>query len=102
MISCKNDFMILELDETLNLHMTLIYARKLGATHDLIEAFKIVLKVLNTYPDLIEEYSKLEYFGEKEIQYWYDCEENMYPFNVKCPENYISQHSSKIEIPKKN
>lgn len=95
-ISSKSDFIILELDKKRDLHMTLIYSKGIGKKINLVKAFINVIKLLNSQPELIELYSSLKYFGDNEIEYWYDTG-SLYPNNISIPENYIKE----INIPKK-
>lgn len=93
-VSIKKDFMILEIDSKKDLHCTLIYCKKLGERVDLMDCFKKVLKVLNTYPELIDKYFRLEYFGSNCHDFWYDDSESNYPFNVEAPPAYIPKKPS--------
>ena len=86
--SSKADFLIVELDRKRDLHMTLVYAKRLGKQINLVAAFQFVVQLLNAHPHLIEQYIDLSYFGEREIRYWYKSYED-YPLNVKCPNDYI-------------
>jgi hypothetical protein len=95
-ISSKLDFIMVELDKKRDLHMTLIYSKGIGKKINLIEAFTNVIKLLNFKPELIELYSSLKYFGNNEIEYWYDTG-SLYPNNISIPENYIKE----IKEPKK-
>lgn len=98
--SAKSDFLIAELDEKQDLHCTLIYSKKIKQRVDLIQAFKTVIKVLNYYPNLIQEYASLPYFGQAEISYWYD--RTVYnPMEVKAPADYQpSVHNACKDVPK--
>lgn len=87
-LSSKTDFLIAELDRKRDLHMTMIYAKKLGKEINLVEAFRFVIQLLNARPELIDQYMDLTYFGEREIRYWYKTPEN-YPFNIACICDYI-------------
>lgn len=87
-VSVKKDFITLEVDEKNDLHCTLIYSKKIGDRINLLESFKTVIQTLNTYPELIKQYSELPYFGQQCINYWYDCP-NGYPFNVLLDKNYV-------------
>lgn len=86
-LSARSDFLTIELDMSKDLHCTMIYSKHIKQRVDLVEAFKIVVKILNTYPELIEKYRCLPYFGEAHIGYWYNNPRN-YPFNVEMPSNY--------------
>jgi len=86
-ISIKSDFMLIELDEDRDLHMTMVYCKKIKDLINLKDAFSFIIKLLNKYPFLINEYSKLEYFGEDQINYWYDTP-NSFPFHIKKPVYY--------------
>jgi hypothetical protein len=88
-ISIKNDFITIEVDIKKDLHSTLIFSKGIKHKIDLLKAFKTVLSILNAFPNLIDEYSKLPYFGEAAIKYWY-YESNNYPFNVTPPFDYIA------------
>lgn len=87
MLSARTDFLTIEIDEKQDLHSTLIYSKKIGNRVDLIAAIKLVIRTLNQYPDHIQEYAKLSYFGQDAIQYWYDNGTN-YPFNITPPIGY--------------
>lgn len=88
MITVKSDFLLVELDVKRDLHMTLIYNKKIKSKVDLLEALKIVIRNLNLYPSLIKDYANLDYFGYYEMDYWYN-DINSYPLHVKKPLNYI-------------
>lgn len=88
MISVKSDFMIVELDEKRDLHMTLIYSKKIKIRVNLIEAFKHVLQILNSYPQLIQEYASLPYFGQNATEYWYE-NPNSFPSQINVPAGYV-------------
>ena len=87
-ISSKNDFIIVELDKKRDLHMTLIFSKGLGKKMNLVEAFTNVIKLLNYSPELIDVYTSLAYFGNKEINYWYETG-NLYPNNIYIPVDYV-------------
>ena len=87
-LSVKNDFLMIELDKKRDLHMTLIFAKGISKKINLAEAFTNIIKLLNHRPDLIESYSSLEYFGQKEIEYWHETKDS-YPDNVRRPHDYI-------------
>lgn len=89
-LSVKSDFLLIELDEDRDLHMTLIYCKKIRENKEkinLIDAFKTVIRVLNAYPELTDKYRKLPYFGQSCIQYWYDVPDS-FPFNIEVPVDY--------------
>jgi hypothetical protein len=88
MLSGRTDFLIIELDAKQDLHTTMIYSRKISKKINLVDAIKTVISVLNAYPNLIQEYIDLSYFGQHVINYWYDIQ-NSYPFNIKLPPDYI-------------
>jgi hypothetical protein len=89
-LSAKADFLIIELDEGRDLHFTMIYSKKIKSRVDLVEVFKEMLKTLNKYPELIQEYSDLSYFGQGAIDYWADATTTVkYPFNITPPRDYI-------------
>lgn len=98
-ISIKNDFMLIEVDEAEDLHYTLIFNKKIKERVDLMKAFKTVVSVLNEYPELIEKYSNLPYFGNSCIKYWHEVPDS-YPFGIELPENYISAKPSEMAFPK--
>lgn len=87
MLSVKNDFLLIELDEKRDLHMTLIYSKKIKSKCDLKEALKTVIGNLNEYPESIALYSNLDYFGEAEADYWYNTPDS-YPLDICRPLNY--------------
>jgi hypothetical protein len=87
-LSAKADFLLIELDERRDLHMTLIYSKKIGRRVDLMAAFKLVLRTLNQSPQMIQEYRSLDYFGQGEIQYWYENEAS-FPSAIKTPPDYV-------------
>lgn len=95
MISIKNDFMLIEIDESKDLHTTLIYCKKIKSKIDLLAAFKLVLNILNHYPHLISEYQNLDYFGQDAIEYWYNTPQS-FPFSITPPTNYKSPIQSAI------
>jgi hypothetical protein len=90
-LSAKNDFLIMELDAVKDLHFTLIYSKKIGKKINLIDALKKVIKVLNTYPELVNQYSNLTYFGNNCHDFWYNDATENYPFNINPPEDYKSE-----------
>lgn len=99
-LSAKTNFLILELDSRKDLHMTLIYSKKIHKRIDLKQAFLFVLQVLNKFPSLIVKYQALPYFGEREITYWYHVSKD-YPFNIECPADYEPINSNAfLEEPK--
>lgn len=81
-ISVKKKFMIMELDKIKDLHMTIIFDKSgnISKNVDLLNVFKFVIRLLNVYPELIEKYSSLKYFGQEYVDYWYHSESNLYPF----------------------
>jgi len=87
-LSAKTDFIVIELDKKRDLHMTLIYCKGIGKKINLIEAFVNMIKLLNHRPELIQQYQSLEYFGQKEIDYWYETN-NLYPDNIIIPKDYV-------------
>ncbi len=97
MLSVKSDFLLIELDEKRDLHMTLIYSKKIKNRIDLVETFKSVLQTLNQCPSMIEEYSRLEYFGLPEINYWFDTPDS-YPLKIKRPLDYIPTPKEDFKI----
>ncbi len=96
-LSAKSDFIMIELDKKRDLHMTLIYSKGIGKNINLIEAFTNVIKLLNSRPELIASYSSLEYFGNKEIEYWYETR-HLYPNNILVPENYVKMTKATPEL----
>lgn len=90
-LSAKADFLIIELDERLgvNLHMTLIYSKKIKQRVDLIATFKLVLRTLNQHPEMIPEYRNLADFGLGEVNYWYE-NETSFPLAIRKPKDYVS------------
>ena len=98
MISVRNDFMLIEIDEQKDLHFTLIYKKKIKEKINLLKALKTVIAVLNEYPNLINEYGQLSYFGQDAINYWYDVPES-YPFNIIPPANYERKVTSETIYP---
>lgn len=96
-ISSKSDFIMIELDKKRDLHMTLIYSKGIGKKINLVEAFSNVIKLLNHQPELIELYSSLKYFGNAEIEYWYETG-SLYPNNILIPENYIKKTNEPKKI----
>lgn len=89
-LSVKSDFIMIELDRKRDLHMTLIYCKGVGKKIDLKEALVNVIKLLNHNPELIKLYQSLEYFGNKEMDYWYHSG-SAYPNNILIPETYIKK-----------
>lgn len=87
-LSAKNDFIVVELDRKRDLHMTLIYNKGIGKKINLVEAFINIIKLLNYRPELIQQYQSLQYFGQNEIDYWYETA-NLYPDNIVTPNNYV-------------
>lgn len=87
-LSARKDFLTIELDEVKDLHCTLIYSKKIGDKIDLIAAFKTIIRLLNSFPNLIDEYKKLDYFGQMNINYWYENSDK-YPFNIQLPVDYV-------------
>ena len=87
-ISIKNDFMIVELDRDRNLHMTMIFSKKIKERVNLLDAFKHVIEVLNENPNLIEIYANLSNFGENMTYYWYDTP-NSFPNGILKPDGYV-------------
>ena len=83
-LSSKSDFIMIELDKKRDLHMTLIYAKGIGKRIDLIDTFNSVIKLLNYRPDLIELYASIEYFGQKELEYWHETSQ-LYPYISEFP-----------------
>ena len=96
-ISAKNDFIIIELDKKKDLHLTLIFSKGIGKIINLVEAFKNVIKLLNYNPELIKMYQSLEYFGYKEINYWYETGD-LYPNNIHLPDNYVASVKRATEL----
>lgn len=92
-VSAKNDFMIVEVDSKKDLHCTMIYCKGLGRRVDLMDCFKKVLQLLNTYPELIDKYVNLEYFGAHCHDFWYEDSKENYPHNVEAPAGYASQRT---------
>lgn len=86
-LSSKSDFLIAELDRVRDLHITLFYSKGIKKRVDLLESFKKVLQILNTYPELIGKYAALEGYGEKEIEYWFRNVES-YPFQINRPSDW--------------
>lgn len=86
-LSVKNDFLLIELDVQRDLHMTLIFSKKIKNKCNLVNALRTVIGNLNEHPELIEKYSSLEYFGLAEIDYWYNTPES-YPLDVNKPLDY--------------
>lgn len=97
MLSVRSDFLLIELDEKRDLHMTLIYSKKIKSRGDLVAALKTVLQTLNQHPELIEEYSKLEYFGQEETNYWFHNPDS-YPLKIKTPLDYIPKAKEDFKI----
>lgn len=95
-ISCKKDFLLIELDEKKDLHMTMIYSKGVGERVDLLVAFRQVIKLLNGNPGLIEKYSNLPYFGMDAMQYWAETKD-LYPNNVVPPEGWKPRKEEVIE-----
>ena len=87
-LSTKSDFIMIELDKKRDLHMTLIYSKGIGKKINLLEAFTNIIKLLNYRPELIASYSSLEYFGFKEMEYWYESGSS-YPNNILIPNDYV-------------
>ena len=98
MITVKNDFLLVELDVKRDLHMTLIYNKKIKSKVNLLDAFKEVISTLNQFPQLIDAYANLDNFGYNEINYWYDTPDS-YPLHVSRPIDYVPNKIIKI-IPK--
>jgi hypothetical protein len=87
-LSSKSDFLMIELDKKKDLHMTIIFSKGISKRINLVSAFHNLLKLLNYRTDLIELYSSLEYFGSKEIEYWYETK-HLYPDNICIPVDYV-------------
>jgi hypothetical protein len=92
-VSVKKDFITIEVDRKNDLHCTLIYSKKIGDKVDLFGAFALVIQTLNTYPELIKQYSDLPYFGQKCMNYWYNCPDK-YPFNVQLDDQFNDAHTN--------
>ena len=86
-LTIKNDFILIELDRKNDLHMTLIYKKKIKESIDLMTAFKLIIKLLTFYPELIERYANLPYFGGHVIHYWYDTPDS-FPFKIELETEY--------------
>lgn len=89
MLSAKKDFLIAEIDEDRDLHFTLIFAKGVGKKINLIEIFKNTIRVLNSRPELISLYRKIDNFGIELSQYWYETGDQ-YPFNLVIPSDWKS------------
>ncbi len=85
-VSVKSDFITIELDTRRDLHTTLVFSKKIKQRVDLLAAFRFIIQLLNTYPELIERYSQLDNFGGFNTNFWY--ENDGYPFNVELPFGY--------------
>ncbi len=61
-ISVKKKFMIIEIDKLRDLHMTMIFDKteEMSSKINIFAAFEFVIKLLNTYPELIKKYSTLK------------------------------------------
>lgn len=90
MISIRNDFMLIEIDEQQDLHFTLIYAKGIKKKIDLLLALKTVIESLNANPETISTYSQLKYFGADLAQYWYDVPSS-FPLQIIPPPGYTAQ-----------
>lgn len=87
--SAKKDFLTIELDQKRDWHFTLIYSKGLGRKHDLLEAFRQVMKVLHSNEQLIPQYSALPYFGKDAALYWSQSK-SLYPHNVVPPTDFVA------------
>ena len=96
-LSVKSDFILIELDKKRDLHMTLIFSKGISKRINLIEAFINVVKLLNYCPELIQLYASLEYFGMKEIGYWYETGA-LYPDNIVISRNYMPIVKDVVEM----
>lgn len=88
MSSINSNFILIELDEKRDLHIILIYSKKIKNRVNLVESLKYVIQMLNAYPQPIQEYINLPCFGQKTIEYWYETSDS-YLFKIRVPENYI-------------
>jgi len=86
-VSNKKDFIVLELDKKRDLHMTLVYKKQIRNNIDLMACLKLVIHLLNTYPELVTMYANLSYFGNQQTKYWYDVPES-FPFRIEIPASY--------------
>jgi len=92
----EKDFLLMELDEKKDLHMTMIYSKGIGKRVDLLEVFRQAIKLLNGDPKLIEEYSSLPYFGMEAMQYWAETRDE-YPKNVVPREGWKPMKEEVVE-----
>jgi hypothetical protein len=93
-ISIKSNFMIIELDESRDLHMTLVFSKGINKKIDLKTALDTVVSYLNDYPEMIQTYKQLKYFGEDHTLYWYNTPDS-FPFKINKPVDF--QQERKIE-----
>lgn len=80
-VCVRNDFILLELDRSRDLHTTLIYKKRIKDKIDLMKCFKLIIRILDLYPNMASEYSSLPYFGQEYTKYWYDTPES-FPFII--------------------
>ena len=90
MISIKNNFALIEIDEQRDLHFTLIYSKNIRKKVDLMKAIKTIITILNEFPNLIAEYGSLPYFGQNLVSYWYENPDS-FPFQMNPPIGYVSK-----------
>lgn len=87
-VTVRNDFILLELDRAQDLHMTLIYKKGIGKQIDLMACFRLIIHILALYPELMQSYANLSYFGNGTTQsgkshanYWYETPDS-FPFKI--------------------
>lgn len=88
-LSVRKDFLTIELDEQKDLHCTMIYSKKVGEKINLLEAFRVMIRVLNNDSNLIIQYANLPDFGQSCAEWWY--ERGNFPHDVNPPIDFKSK-----------
>ena len=88
-LSVKSQFLLIELDRTRDLHMTMIFSKGLKQRCDMVVEFKEMLAMLldPKYQHLLQEYADLPYFGQDAVSYWKETKDQ-YPMNVTPPPDW--------------
>lgn len=94
-ILINRDSISLLLDQKTNLTMLLLNDKNLKSSVDLFQALTRVVQLLNSRPELIEQYAKLENFGDNETEYWYQTKE-LYPNNIVMPKDHVVSDDRKV------
>jgi hypothetical protein len=99
-LSVKSQFLLIELDKTRGLHMTMIFSKGLKKEcPDLIGEFKDMLAMLLDPKNqhLLQEYADLPYFAQDAVGYWKETADQ-YPLNVTPPADWKPSTKKVIDV----